>query len=164
MPAGNGKPDLAGRPERFAATRRLCINKFGHNHKELQPMIRVAPVLFLALALLFACGASQPGTLAGRVTVGPLSPVAQAGVPEPTPGPVVFAERKVVILNETGEREVATVDIGPDGAYSVALQPGAYTIDINHLGVDIAKGLPALVEIRAGETTTLDIDIDTGIR
>jgi hypothetical protein len=27
-----------------------------------------------------------------------------------------------------------------------------------------AKGLPATVEIEAGRTTTLDVDIDTGIR
>lgn len=126
-------------------------------------MRRILFLLVITL-LLVGCTSGEAGTLAGYVRVGPLQPVAQAGVPEPTPPPEVYAERKVVVYNASGDREVARVDIGPDGAYSFALQPGAYTIDINHLGIDVAKGLPAIVEIRAGETTTLDIDIDTGIR
>jgi hypothetical protein len=46
----------------------------------------------------------------------------------------------------------------------VTLPVGRYTVDINHLGIDIAKGFPQQVEIKSGQTTQLDVDIDTGIR
>jgi hypothetical protein len=106
----------------------------------------------------------ESGVLEGHVTVGPLSPVAEAGVPEPTPAPEVYAERKIVIYAETGQQEVARVDIDGAGNYRVTLPVGIYVVDINHLGIDLAKGLPQRVEIKSQQTTRLDVDIDTGIR
>jgi hypothetical protein len=98
------------------------------------------------------------------VTVGPLSPVVQEGVPEPTPAPEVYAERKIVIYAEDGQQEITRVDIDPSGNYQVTLPVGVYTVDINHLGIDLSKGLPQKVEIKSQQSTRLDIDIDTGIR
>jgi len=106
----------------------------------------------------------ETGVLEGQVTVGPLNPVAQEGAPEPTPAPEVYAERKIVIYAADGQQEVTRVDIDPSGTYQVTLPVGVYVIDINHLGVDIAKGLPQQVEIKSQQTTRLDVDIDTGIR
>jgi hypothetical protein len=83
---------------------------------------------------------------------------------EPTPGPEVFADRKVVIYDVKGKRELGQVDIQGGGSYRADLEVGRYLVDINHLGIDHAKGLPAMIEIRADEITILDIDIDTGIR
>jgi hypothetical protein len=37
-------------------------------------------------------------------------------------------------------------------------------VDINSIGIDHAKGLPAEVVIIADQETVLDVDIDTGIR
>jgi hypothetical protein len=56
------------------------------------------------------------------------------------------------------------VDLEGDGRYQVELEAGLYVVDINHLGIDHAAGLPAQVEILPDQVTTLDIDIDTGIR
>ncbi|MEW6402540.1 MAG: hypothetical protein AB1649_12125 [Chloroflexota bacterium] len=106
----------------------------------------------------------ETGVLEGHVTVGPLSPVVQAGVPEPTPAPEVYAERKIVIYAEDGQQEVTRVDIDGSGNYRVTLPVGVYGVDINHLGVDLAKGLPRRVEIKPQQTTRLDVNIDTGIR
>jgi hypothetical protein len=106
----------------------------------------------------------ETGVLEGHVTVGPLSPVVEAGVPEPTPAPEVYAERKIVIYAEDGQPEVARVDIDDSGHYRVTLPVGVYVVDINHLGIDLAKGLPQQVEIKSQQTTRLDVDIDTGIR
>jgi hypothetical protein len=36
--------------------------------------------------------------------------------------------------------------------------------DINRIGVDSSTDVPRDIEIRVGETTRLDIEIDTGIR
>lgn len=122
-------------------------------------------LLFFALAVISACsaGPAETGILQGVVTIGPLVPVVGPGVEEPTPGPEVFAGRKVVIFDARG-RELQQVEISGDGMYQVALAVGSYQVDINHLGIDHAAGLPATVEIRAGQITILDIDIDTGIR
>lgn len=106
----------------------------------------------------------ETGVLEGRVTVGPLSPVVQEGVPEPTPAPEVYADRKIVIYAEDGQQEITRVDIDGSGNYRVTLPAGVYVVDINHLGVDLAKGLPQQVEIKSQQTTRLDVDIDTGIR
>jgi hypothetical protein len=123
-------------------------------------------LLLLVLLLFSAACAGQPaetGILEGHVSVGPLDPVVQGGVPESTPSPLIYADRKIVIFNED-EQEVTQVDIEPTGSYRVTLPVGRYTVDINHLGIDIAKGFPQQVEIKSGQTTQLDVDIDTGIR
>jgi len=123
--------------------------------------------LLIGCAVLLA-GCVAPGgptgALAGQVSIGPLSPVVREGESEPTPAPEVFAERQVVIYRASGRSEVARAPIGPDGSYRVDLPAGRYVVDINHLGMDQAKGLPAPVDIVAGQTTRLDIAIDTGIR
>jgi len=102
--------------------------------------------------------------LQGAVTIGPLVPVVGPGVVEPTPGPQVFAERKIVLFDAKGKRELQQVDIQDDGTYLVELLVGTYVVDINRLGIDHGSGLPATVEIRQNQITILDIDIDTGIR
>jgi hypothetical protein len=106
----------------------------------------------------------ETGVLEGHVTVGPLSPVVQEGVPEPAPAPAVYIGRKMVIYAEDGQQEVTRVDIDGSGNYRVTLPVGVYVVDINHLGVDLAMGLPQPVEIKSQHTTRLDVDIDTGIR
>jgi hypothetical protein len=122
-------------------------------------------LLFLILLLTACSGAHRPtGTLRGHVTIGPLVPVMREGEPTPTPNPAVFEERKVVVHPMDGRIGVIEVDIRPDGTYQVQLAAGTYIIDINHLGIDSAAGLPAEIEVLPGETTVLDIDIDTGIR
>jgi hypothetical protein len=120
----------------------------------------------LVWALMGACRTvvRETGSLVGLVTVGPLVPAVGPGVEEPTPGPEVFADRKVVIFEERGKRQLAVVDLEADGSYQVELEEGVYLVDINHLGIDHAAGLPTKVEIRPGEVVQLDIDIDTGIR
>jgi hypothetical protein len=124
-------------------------------------------LLLLMLIIFSAACASQPaetGVLEGHVSIGPLDPVAQEGVPESTPSPIMYADRKIVIFNEAGQQEITQVDIEPTGNYQVSLPVGRYMVDINHLGIDLAKGFPQQVEIRRGQTTQLDVDIDTGIR
>lgn len=124
------------------------------------------PTLLFALAVLLAagCARNDTGVLEGQVTIGPMVPVEQEGQPQPTPRPEDFAAREVVVLNGNGVGEVARVSIDASGHYRIMLLPGLYQVDINHAGTDRAEGFPRSVTIAAGETTTLDIDIDTGIR
>lgn len=124
----------------------------------------VISVLPNACSPFLGAGEAGKGMLEGKVSVGTLTPVQQVGVPEPTPAPEVYAERQVVVYSQDGKKEIARVQIGADGSYRVGLAPGAYLVDINHLGIDSSKDLPVVVQINRDETTRLDIDIDTGIR
>ena len=109
-------------------------------------------------------GPKATGTLEGHVSIGPLVPVLREGEPEPTPAPEVYAGRQIVVFSSGGRKEITRVEIDGQGNYRVALPAGSYLVDINHAGIDSAAGLPAEVEIMAGQTTQLDVDIDTGIR
>ena len=124
-------------------------------------------IILLPLIILFtACRTTQApdGILTGHVSIGPLQPAVQVGMPEPTPNAEVYAARQIVIFDERGRKEIARALISDKGTYEIALPAGTYTVDINHTGIDFAKGLPALVEIKAYEITRLDVSIDTGIR
>lgn len=118
----------------------------------------------LVLIFLTACNPKEHGILQGKVRVGPLSPVVQEGVPEPTPDASVYSSRQIVIFSQDGNKEIAKVPIRPDGSYSIELPTGKYLVDINHSGIDFSKDLPVVVEIKKDQIYTLDIDIDTGIR
>ncbi len=124
--------------------------------------------LVVLMLILFGSACSLPsggsGILQGQVSVGPLVPVVGPGVEIPTPGPEIFEGREIVIFNEKGTREFQRVQIVAPGYYQVTLAAGRYLVDINHLGIDHAAGLPAVVEIIEEQVTVLDIDIDTGIR
>lgn len=50
-----------------------------------------------------------------------------------------------------------------DGTYNFELPEGSYHVDLEkqHL---FGKNLPATIKITSGETSMLNIDIDTGIR
>ncbi len=125
-------------------------------------------VVMMAALLAPACGsggsaAAETGTLEGRVTIGPISPVQREGVEEEIP-PEVYAARKVVVYDRGGRKLVEEVDLEDDGHYRVDLKPGIYVVDINRIGVDYSEQVPREIEIRSGETVVFDIDIDTGIR
>ena len=104
------------------------------------------------------------GTLQGHVNIGPLQPVVRVDEPTPVVPPEAYAARQIVIYAADGQTEIARVQIGPDGNYELALPPGTYVVDINRGGIDSSKSLPAKVQIEAGQTKTLDVEIDTGIR
>jgi hypothetical protein len=127
-------------------------------------------LLVLALALFLAAGAgcmagpaSPKGTLQGQVTIGPICPVERPDQPC-TPTPETYAARKVVILSPEGGSLIATVSLNQTGYYRVDLDPGTYVVDINRAGIDRSPDVPRTLTLASGETVTLDIDIDTGIR
>lgn len=103
------------------------------------------------------------GALQGHVNIGPLQPVVRIDEPTPVVPPEAYAARQIVIYAADGQTEIARVQIGPDGNYKVALPPGPYVVDLTRSGID-RSNLPVKIQIAAGQTTTLDVEIDTGIR
>ena len=104
------------------------------------------------------------GYLEGQVSIGPLQPVARVGVPPPTPSPAVCTTRGLAVYDANTGAEAARFPLGPNCHYQVALSPGAYRVELDRRGIDFSKDLPRVVQITAGQSTRLDLSIDTGIR
>jgi hypothetical protein len=106
------------------------------------------------------------GSLEGRISIGPLCPVET--VP-PDPGCLPTAETykayPLAVLTPESKRKVAALNPSLDGSYSVDLYQGKYLVvrENNNNGIG-GSNLPKEVTILPGETTILNIDIDTGIR
>lgn len=131
----------------------------------------VACSCLLALGLA-ACGADGPtidqtprppgeseGVLSGSVAIGPLCPV------EPCDQPVgnLYSSRSLLLEGESGGTSKLT--LRADGRFYAVLPAGLYTIDLTECEfLGCSTLLPLTVTIKPGETTTVDIDIDTGVR
>ena len=103
------------------------------------------------------------GRLSGVVTIGPNCPVQRDDTPCPTP-PSAYAARKILVMDEPGTKVLFTVDIDAQGLYVIDLAPAKYRIDLKPNGIDRASELPAVVDIHANSVTTLNVNIDTGLR
>ncbi len=123
----------------------------------------LAGAIVLVALVAAGCGAKGTGTLAGTVTIGPLTPVATENVTPTTPCSV-YQARSIVVFSANGQKKLHDVSIDCNEHYAIDLPAGTYTVDINHSGIDYAAGLPKQVTITNGKRTTLDVDIDTGIR
>jgi hypothetical protein len=124
----------------------------------------LSSILFVLVVVACTQTPQEVGILEGHVTIGPLVPVVQEGVPEPTPAPEVYTARQIVVLREDEGEEVVRLEIDAKGNYRGELPVGIYVVDINHLGIDFAKGFPKIIEIVTNQVTRVDVDIDTGIR
>jgi len=112
------------------------------------------------------------GILQGEVTIGPLCPVEPCNLP-PEQIAKFYEARKVIVYDKTTKSKVAEVNLDKNGRYTFSLKAGEYIVDVsdaegNALPLDgrrpIGSAIPEEVEVKAGEITTLDFDIDTGIR
>jgi hypothetical protein len=123
-------------------------------------------VLIILTVLLAACSNPQAntGTLMGKVTIGPFTPVQQAGETPAALPAEAYTSRGIEILQGGHEEIYKTVHFNADGTYSVTLPEGNYIVRSISTDVYQASGLPTSVKITAGHDTVLDLNIDTGIR
>ena len=136
-------------------------------------MIRDIVLAVVVISLIMVSGCSQEvsrtaekGVLEGRVTIGPICPV-ERFPPEPGCQPTedTYKAWPIAVYESDGKAKVAQIWPGIDGAYSLELPAGEYIVDFEKKTLGLGGGsLPADIIIVAGKTTTLDIDIDTGIR
>ena len=131
-------------------------------------LIIVFVVTMLGTMLSCTGDLKQTGTLEGTVKIGPIWPVEHPGESPPVPSEV-FEARKIMVYDKDGNKLIEKVDIvqidqRQEGHYNVQLKAGSYVVDINNIGIDRRADVPREVEIKAGQTAKLDIDIDTGIR
>ena len=123
----------------------------------------------LLLILLYGCSQqldSKKGVLEGKVTIGPLCPNYQGSDTDPKCQPTAetYKARPLAVFTPDRSSKVASIEPAEDGTYQLELQAGNYVVDLEKQDSLGTGALPATVTINPGETTTLDIDIDTGIR
>ena len=105
--------------------------------------------------------AAGVGTLTGRVTLGPVSPVQGPGI---KPARLPASGVKLLIYGPA-RQEIAAVATDADGQFRVDLPLGDYLVEMApEKGRRFTKDLPAKVTIIPGQETRLDIRLDTGIR
>ena len=131
--------------------------------------------LVVALLLLSGCGkqqihdggtASQIGFLAGKVSIGPLCPVERIP-PDPRCQPTeeTYKAWPIAVWTADKKNKITQIAVAADGTFKVELSSGSYVVDIDKQQPGIGgRNRPATVTIKAGETTRLNIDFDTGIR
>lgn len=101
------------------------------------------------------------GEVTGQVTVGPVCPVERVDDPCVVPAET-YTSRNVVVFSADGNREITRLALDPTGKYSLPLVPGTYLLQIQPAG--IGAGELKSVTILANQFSTIDFDIDTGIR
>jgi hypothetical protein len=105
----------------------------------------------------------ETGLLEGVATIGPLCPVEPCHISDETHA-AAYAARHLVITGEGPIPRIYEVPFSSDGHYRVALPVGLYQVDLAKNGIDRSPDIPATVTIKQGETVTINLSIDTGIR
>ena len=127
--------------------------------------------LILLTGLLFNWGCDKlstqdEGILEGNISIGPICPV-ETDPPDPgcSPTAETYKAYPVSVWTQDGKSKITLLKPSLDGSYKTDLEPGKYLIILetgrNNIG---SSNLPVEVTIMSGEITTLNIDIDTGIR
>jgi hypothetical protein len=102
------------------------------------------------------------GFLSGKITIGPFCPVEPCGL---TNAQILafFATHRIQVYDSLRTSVITQFHGDINGDYQIELPVGTYIIDTLHTGIG-STNLPQNVNINAGATTTLNINIDTGIR
>jgi hypothetical protein len=125
--------------------------------------------ILLTLSFLTGCNKKiqrESGYLDGVISIGPICPVEK--VP-PDPGCLPTAETykayPVSIFTSDGKTRISQLSPSVDGHFSSELLPGNYLLRLDRSQIYIGgSNLPVEVTITSGDTTLLNINIDTGIR
>ncbi|MBI3412805.1 MAG: hypothetical protein HY051_01860 [Candidatus Aenigmarchaeota archaeon] len=119
----------------------------------------------------------EKGFLQGRVSIGPLCAIEPCNFSAEQVAKF-YEARKVVVYDNYTKTKVAGVNLNPKGEYSLSLKPGKYIVDVtdgkgNEMSIDdyllgfrsrYGIAFPRQAEIKAGVTSIVDFDIDTGLR
>lgn len=103
------------------------------------------------------------GTVLGTMTIDPICPVEREGEPC-LPTAEHFAARKVLVFKEDRATLVVTLTPNASGTFAAELPAGTYYLRMQRDELGGTSGLPTLITVRAGATSTLTVDVDTGIR
>ncbi|MCX6648920.1 MAG: hypothetical protein NTV61_05970 [Candidatus Bathyarchaeota archaeon] len=124
--------------------------------------------LILALALtaitvftLVYAPSLGTGTVEGRVSIKPWTPVEPVGGSHPPPE--VYTSRRIILEGTLLPR--VEMPMNGTGYFTTEVRAGTYSLTMSNCTfLGCSRVLPMTVTVKPGQTTTLQIDIDTGIR
>lgn len=130
----------------------------------IRPLLPAA--LLLVLAFLSGCVMSEmfergTGFLEAKVSAGQVCPSEQ----DPTCKPSASAYNAWPVAVWTADRKTKAAVAYSDfkGYFKVELMPGNYIVDLERSQMVSKSNMPQNVTIEKGKTTTIQIEIDTGI-
>ncbi len=123
-------------------------------------LLAVGLAAILVVSLFFSSSFGI-GTIQGTVTIGPWTPVEPIGGSHPPPE--VYTSRHI-ILEGTFQPRIE-IPMNGTGYFTAHVRPGTYSLTMSNCTfLGCSRVLPMTVTVKQGETTTLQIKIDTGIR
>jgi hypothetical protein len=119
--------------------------------------------LFVALAVGSA-NAQSPGFLEGHLKIIASREVELADATPSENAADNYAGYPLIILSRDKQTEVAHVTADEHGNYRMALPPGDYVLDVQNRRRLHIRATPQPFTIAAGQTVSVDVAIDTGVR
>lgn len=109
----------------------------------------------------------QEGIVKGNIRIGPICPVETIPPrPECLPTMETYKAWQTAVWNADKTKKIQNINPQLNGYYELTLPSGKYVVDFENTQTNkIGKSnLPLSFNITTGETTTLNVNIDTGIR
>ncbi len=105
------------------------------------------------------------GILSGTMTIGPICPVENIDNPC-RPTAEMFAANKINVYIADRITLFTTITPNSDGKFSITLPAGDYHLSMANQASRVGgvSGLPDMITIQKDTTTTITIQVDTGIR
>ena len=101
------------------------------------------------------------GTIEGRVTIGPWTPVEPVGGSHPPPE--VYTSRRIILEGTLLPR--VEIPMNGTGYFTAEVRAGTYSLTMSNCTfLGCSRVLPMTITVKPGQTTKLQIEIDTGIR
>ncbi len=124
------------------------------------PLFLITVSLNLAACSPLSVPAPTDSGIEGLVTIGPMCPVMQVGVPCPDKP----YQATLSVLTSDGQHQVSQFVTDPNGYFQADLAPGKYILhpESPMSGMPHARDIPFIVE--AHLFTQLDVAYDSGIR
>ena len=113
------------------------------------------------------CSCNLKGTLKGNISIGPLCPVETTPpLPQCQPTEATYKAWAVAVCTQDKKSKIAVLNPQLDGNYQIDITAGVYVIDFDPADNITMRmsNMPATITIEAKQTSTFDINIDTGIR
>ncbi|MFZ4581184.1 MAG: hypothetical protein ACOYM7_00925 [Paludibacter sp.] len=127
-------------------------------------LIIIFVVLITSCSEIFVSG---NGTLKGSIHIGPLCPVETIPpLPGCLPTEQTYKTWQLSVYNSSETHSIADIYPELSGDYILKLPAGNYKINFKDKNLNRIGGsnLPLTVKVMDGDTTSLDVNIDTGIR
>jgi hypothetical protein len=75
-----------------------------------------------------------------------------------------YREYPLAVLSEDGRQTIAVLTADAHGKFQAALPAGSYVLDVQNRTQKHVRARPVPFRIVAGQTATVNLEMDTGIR